>query len=776
MYPSNALGANFLVIGGRVQGVGFRPFVFRLAHDHGLTGWVRNRNGEVEVFVQGTCARLALFARHLISKAPPLARPVLLHYEVRATEESIGFVIRPSAGESSARAVVPPDYFACDDCLDEMRDPEARRYRYPFINCTQCGPRYTLITRLPYDRANTAMDDFPLCPACRNEYENPADRRFHAQPLACPVCGPHLQFRQGDMVADREQALQMALALLRAGEIVAVKGVGGYHLLCDARNDKAVMTLRTRKPRPHKPLAVIFPQRGANGLDLIRKELSLSESEAVLLVAPERPIVLCSRRAESSLAPSIAPGLNEVGAMLPYSPLHHLLLEEFDAPLVATSGNISGEPVITEAKEAEHRLVQIADAFLHHNRPILRPADDSVYRIMAGAPRPLRLGRGASPQEIRLPFSLNEPVLAVGAHTKNTVALALGDRAMVSPHIGDLDSPRARAVFERVIEDLQHFYGVKAQRVICDTHPGYASTRWAVNSGLPVSRVLHHHAHASALYGEYETTRERPWLVFTWDGVGYGEDGTLWGGEAFLGRPAEWQRVATLRSFRLPGGEKAGREPWRSALGLCWEAGISWPGAPEGAELLRRAWQQDMNAPATTAVGRLFDAAAAFTGILHSASFEGQGPMLLEATARRDATGHALPLRTKGDLLVMDWAPLLAELTNCSLSIAERSGRFHATLAASIVAVAEVVRARHGVDTIGLSGGVFQNRVLTEAASSALEAAGFVCHLSQRLPCNDGGISGGQIFEACWANPNQRPEGVAQGQSTLDAVYPSPNP
>jgi hydrogenase maturation protein HypF len=742
-----------LTIGGRVQGVGFRPFVYRLARSHGIVGWVRNRSGVVEILAQGEPVVLDAFTAALIDQAPPLAQPHLIS---RSEEHGIGphdgFTILPSDGSDVPQIHVPPDYFACPDCLREMRDPQDRRYRYPFINCTQCGPRYTLIARLPYDRPNTSMAGFPLCPACRAEYENPADRRFHAEPVSCPQCGPQLAFVRGnDTVADSDAALRATVAALRGGAIVAVKGVGGYHLLCDAGNEDAVQRLRARKQRPHKPLAVMFLQQGADGLDLLRTQLEPDAAEAALLRSPQRPIVLCRRRTDSTLAPSLAPGLNEIGAMLPYAPLHHLLLDDFGAPLVATSGNVSGEPVLTDDTDATRRLAGIADAFLHHNRPILRPADDPVWRSSQGTPRPLRLGRGIAPLELPLSFRLAEPLLAVGGQMKNSLALAWDNRIVVSPHIGDLDAPRSLAVFEQVGADLQTLYGVQATRVVCDAHPGYASSKWARCSGLPLATVQHHHAHAGALYGEHDGSGD--WLVFTWDGVGLGSDGTLWGGETLWGRPGRWQRVSSLRPFHLPGGDKASREPWRAALALLWECGQEAPDFHPEQALLHQAWQQRINTPQSSAAGRLFDAAAALTGLCSHASFEGQGPMQLEAIALRDATPIALPLHDDNGVLRIDWAPLLSMLMDTSVPLTTRAGIFHASLAAAIAAQAQALRQTRDFTIVALGGGVFQNRLLTELAGVALEAAGFTVRLAAQLPCNDGGLCYGQVIEA--AAPSQ---------------------
>ena len=737
------------LIAGRVQGVGFRPFVYRLAEEHRLTGWVQNRLGEVEVLAQGAPAALEAFAQALLERAPPLARPRIITTESATPELCSDFRIRESTSEADAQVHVPPDYSACDDCLRELTDPLDRRYRYPFINCTQCGPRYTLIERLPYDRPNTTMRAFPLCPACEREYRDPRDRRFHAEPIACPVCGPRLQFHSADddVIDDPAAALQAAGTALRAGMVVAVKGIGGYHLLCDAGNDTAVNRLRLLKPRPHKPLAVMFPVRGDDGLDALRAVTALTPAQTRALTEPARPIVMVAKPRDAALSAALAPGLTELGVFLPYSPLHHLLLADVGVPLVATSANISGEPVLTDNVEAERRLVRVADAFLHHDRPIARPADDSVMREIASRARPLRLGRGLAPLELPLPGRLATPLLAVGGHLKNSVALAWQGRVVLSPHIGELDAPRSLAVFEQVINTLQELYGVRAARIVCDAHPGYSSNRWARRAGLPVQPVFHHHAHASALAGEHPQVHR--WLVFAWDGIGLGADGTLWGGEALLGRPGDWQRAASFRPFRLPGGDQGGREPWRAALALCWEANLDWPECPVATDVVRVAWTRRVNAPETTAVGRLFDAAAALTGLCAHASFEGQGPMWLEAAAATDSGALQLPLVPDASgLWRSDWAPLLPVLRDPQYSVAVRAALFHATLARAALDQALRLRDQHGEFTVGLAGGVFQNRLLSEQLHALLTAHGFEVRLAEHVPGNDAGLAFGQVIEA----------------------------
>ena len=731
---------------GHVQGVGFRPFVYRLATEYGLTGHVCNRQGEVEIVVCGRHDVIRRFRADLIRRAPPLSKPRIAKISPVDTVRYKSFDIVASSGDAESHVFVPPDYFMCDDCRDELADPANRRYGYPFINCTQCGPRYTLIESLPYDRPNTSMSGFELCDDCEAEYQSPSDRRFHAEPVACPACGPSLTFkpRVPAETIEEADALDATLARLRRGDIVAVKGIGGYHLMCDAQNAAAVGALRRRKQRPAKPFAVMFPLGGADGLKRVREYARVSSAEGQLLAGPARPIVLLRRRDDANLAAGIAPGLCEIGTFLPYSPLHQLLLQAFDGPLVATSGNVSGEPVLTDNAEAERRLAPIADAFLHHDRPIVRPADDPVYRTIAGRARPFRIGRGCAPLELEIPGRQRAPLLAVGGHMKGAIALAWDHRVVVSPHIGEMDSPRSLAVLEHVADELQSLYGVKAERIVCDAHSGYTTHRWARRQGLPVETVWHHEAHASALAAESGIPTN--WLVFAWDGVGLGHDGTLWGGEALVGGAGEWQRVASFRPFRLPGGERAGREPWRSAAALHWEAGLDWSPRQDADGLSRAAWKQQINCPLTSSAGRLFDAAAALVLGKDTVSFEAEGPMQLESLCTDD---HHEPVylslsHDEDGTWLTNWEPILAMLRNDSLSVADRAGIFHASMAQVILQQARRVREKFAVNHVGLTGGVFQNRVLTEQAVTKLEEHGFRVFLPEALPCNDAGLCYGQ--------------------------------
>ncbi|NWG87931.1 MAG: carbamoyltransferase HypF [Hydrogenophilaceae bacterium] len=809
-------------IAGRVQGVGFRPFVYRLAHRLGIKGWVQNVTGRVLVHAEADSAALDAFAAALIDEAPATARPELIHHEIAALENCPAFKILDSEG-GIPDIHLPPDWFACPDCLRELDDPQDRRHRYPFINCTQCGPRYTLIERLPYDRANTAMRGFPLCPACRAEYEDPMHRRFHAEPVACPVCGPHLSYVEApastvcrkevskkawiatsatpprnDVIASPrytrintegawrssptsgdEAALQAAVAALKAGRIVAVKGIGGYHLMCAATDENAVAALRRRKQRPAKPFAVLFPPDEKS----LKQAVDTGEAELAFLRSAARPILLLTKRADSPLAPGIAPGLNEIGCLLPYSPLHHLLLAAFGGPLVATSANLSGEPVLTDNAEVQARLAHVADGFLHHDRPIVRPADDAVYRPIAGRPRPLRLGRGIAPLELKLPQAVPHPVLALGAHSKNAIALAWDDRVVLSPHIGELSSAKSLDTLAQVATDLQRIYQVRAETILLDRHPGYGYRPFARSTGLPLVTIWHHQAHASALAWEFPEVER--WIVFAWDGVGLGEGDQLQGGEAYVGGPGRWQRVASLRPFRLPGGDQAARESWRAAAALLWETGQAASFAPE---LLKAAWDRGLNSPASTAVGRLFDAAAALTGLCTTASFEAEAPMRLEAAAtswlaaewiataatppRNDVIASPrytrintegawrsmahqaasdvvieLPLHKEQGLWHCDWSPLLPYLADPQRPAGERAAGFHLSLAHALLHQTERLREEHGIGDVGLTGGVFQNRLLTEQAVALLVGAGFRVHLPEQVPVNDAGIALGQVME-----------------------------
>ncbi|MGV6827747.1 MAG: carbamoyltransferase HypF [bacterium] len=739
------------ILGGQVQGVGFRPFVYRLAHALSLSGSVRNLKGQVEVVATGTGPALQQFEHQLIQDAPAIAIPVI---ESRTKSMSVAvdsFQILDSDASEDARIQVPVDYFICEDCLAEMQDRNDRRYRYPFTNCTQCGPRYTLIKSLPYDRTNTSMADFPLCAECAQEYQDPLNRRFHAEPIACPVCGPSLWFSDDNgETTGNEEALAAAITRLQAGAILAVRGIGGYHLMCDAGNHEAVARLRVRKQRPDKPLAVMLPQDQDDPLVWVHKVTIPGMQALQRLQQPDRPIVLCKKRANDLIADNVAPGLNELGVMLPYSPLHQLLLTELGRPLVATSGNLSGEPVMTEAPEAERRLAPLCDGFLHHNRDIVRPADDSVLRDTTAGLRCIRVGRGMSPMEFSLPVRLKHPVLALGGHLKNTVTLAWENRAVMSAHIGDMGSVRSLKILETLIEDLQSLYEVNAHYLLVDHHPDYATHRWAADQSISSHSLWHHHCHASALAAEHSL--DDCLLALTWDGVGYGRDGTLWGGEGFVGSPGHWNHFSSFDQFRLPGADKAGREPWRSAAALCWKQDIEYQ-TPVDSSLLKVAWQQRLNAPKSSAVGRIFDGVAALTGVCEMASYEGQGPMMLEAIATDSADFTNMPFqKDKQGVLRAQWSALVARMGDIKVPAEVRAGEFHESLSQHVLDIARQARQQHHVRQVGLCGGVFQNARLLTRSIELLEADGFEPLTGMRVPVNDGGLSLGQVLEYAYGS------------------------
>ena len=713
-------------LAGAVQGVGFRPFVYRLATELQLQGWVLNSSAGLVVEVEGPRECLEVFRERLERDKPAAA--LVLAREASWLEPLglAGFEIRKSDREAEKTAGLVPDLATCPACLTELRDPADRRFGYPFTNCTACGPRYTIVLDIPYDRPNTTMQSFRMCPECQREYASPADRRFHAQPNACPVCGPHLWIEGG--------AGASACQALLAGQIVALKGIGGFQLLVDARNEDAVARLRLRKHREEKPLALLVPS-----LEVVRQIAYVSQAEEDLLRSPAAPIVLLRPRAGAGIAPNVARSSPYLGCMLPYSPLHHLLMDECGFPVVATSGNRSDEPIAIENFEATERLGGIADLFLMHDRPIARPCDDSVVRVARGRESVLRRARGYAPLPVRIAQDL-PPVLAVGGHLKNSVAIARGRQIYVSQHVGDLDTAEARAAFERAIEDLCRLYRFEPTVVACDLHPDYASTRWARERGLPVIAVQHHQAHVASCAAENDLHGD--YLGVGWDGTGFGLDGSIWGGEFFLVSGGNFERVAHLRPFRLPGGEKAIREGWRAAAGLLYET--------FGAEavenpVIRRMLERGVNSPLTTSVGRLFDAVACMAGVARVNRFEGQAAMQLERAIGSCVTRDCYPLSERDG--VADWAPLVeavsADVRN-GTAIDLISARFHNALAGWMVNVAR----RIGVGQVALSGGVFQNSYLVERSVAELESSGFRVATHQRVPANDGGIALGQAVIA----------------------------
>ncbi len=747
-----------LRIAGSVQGVGFRPFVYRLARSLHLAGFVENSSAGVTIEVEGEPARIADLQVRLRSEAPPRAAIAGIHSEALPPQAALEFEIRESSAVGAKTAAILPDAATCPDCLRELHDPADRRFRYPFINCTSCGPRYSIVLGIPYDRERTTMARFQLCGRCRGEYQDPGDRRFHAEPNACPDCGPHLEAwdESGHVLATHDAALVAAVTSLRKGRVVALKGIGGFHLLVDARDDEAVRRLRQRKRRDARPFAVMAPS-----MDWVREACLLEEAEERLVASPEAPIVLLRPRV-GAVAPSVAPGSPSIGVMLPYSPLHHLFLRELDFPVVATSGNASDEPMCIDEHEALVRLSSIASLFVVHDRPIAHRVDDSVARVISGRPMLLRRGRGYAPLSLSAgsPF---RPILALGAHQKNTVAVAWDRQIVLGPHVGDLDSLPALEGFRDSASTLRTLYGIEPDIVACDLHPDYASSQEAREEGrrrgAHLVTVQHHHAHILAAMADQGIVA--PVVGFAWDGSGYGGDGTIWGGETLRILDRGFERVASLRTFCLPGGEQAVREPRRSALGVLFallgEAAFDHPVwrrarlfSDADSEVLRRMLVGGVNCPVTSSVGRLFDAVAGLAGLGRISSYEGQAAMALEAAVGSAAGDASYPLSIEAEAdgrLVMDWAPaiemLLADLLE-GVAPAEIALRFHNGLAEIVVAVSRRLRASRVV----LTGGCFQNRYLAERAIAGLRRAAIEPIWHERIPPNDGGIAVGQIVAA----------------------------
>lgn len=750
-----------LRVRGTVQGVGFRPFVLRLANELGIGGWVRNDSHGVLVRAVGEVTKLDRLAALLVSRAPAAARVTAVErLESEPDMEMVGphfAIIESSSPLAENEAGVPVDSSPCPECRRELLDPGDRRGGYPFINCTQCGPRYSIIERLPYDRPRTTMRCFQMCSSCEREYRDPSDRRYHAEPNACPVCGPQLKLtdQKGRILAEKDDAFDRTVSALCSGKIVAVKGVGGFHLMADATDEAAVADLRRRKHREEKPFAVMFPD-----IKTLRLWTEVSPAAEELLESPRCPIVLLPRRAQPALAESIAPGNPWVGALLPSTPLHIRLMALADRPLVATSANLSDEPLCTDDDEARLRLAGIADLFLGHDRKIARAVDDSVVRFTdAGAPIVLRRARGYAPTPLALPGQLNQPILCVGAHMKNTVAVASGDRVVLSPHIGDLGGAATHQVFTRTIDMLGDLTSARFERVVCDKHPDYASTRYAERTELPCTRVQHHLAHVLAVLLEHGHPADGV-LGVAWDGTGYGEDGTVWGGEFILVNAGRASRLARLRPFRLAGGEAAARDARRVAIALACSLGSDRAarlatalnfGLVESATLLAML-EKGINSPVCSSVGRLFDGVGALLGLGRWNSFEGQTPLAVEVAARRARSGIVgLPFgvtrASGGAVWEIDWQPAIATvLEEKRMEPAELAFAFHLGLARALVEVA----CRSGVRTVALSGGCFQNALLRGLADRELALAGFRVLAPIALPPNDGAIAAGQALGALW--------------------------
>jgi hydrogenase maturation protein HypF len=712
-----------IVLGGAVQGVGLRPFVYRLARSLELAGYVHNSTNGVVIEVEGDAERLGSFVARLARERPPAA--CVTSQEV-CRVPALGaedFVIASSTSGERVKSGVLSDLAACPACLADVLDPNNRRHRYPFTNCTACGPRFTITDDLPYDRASTTMRAFPMCDACRGEYDQPLDRRFHAQPNACPACGPRLS-----------QPIDDVARALAAGAIVALKGIGGFLLLCDARRAAVVERLRVRKNRDFKPFAVMM-----TSLDMVHLYCDVQADEADVLRSPAAPIVLLRPRSGTDLAAAVSGRAPLLGVMLPSSPLHHLLMRACAIPLVATSGNVGGEPIAIDNDDAGIRLGAIADVVVTHDRPIARPCDDSVVRVTTSGPSLIRRARGYAPLPIHVGVDLPK-ALAVGGHLKSTIAIALGRDVIVSQHLGDLDTVDARHGFERAIADLCRLHRFTPDVVVADMHPDYASRRWADASGFPVLRVQHHEAHVAACAAENGIAE--PFLGVAWDGAGYGHDATVWGGEMLAVDGARFVRTAHLRPFPLLGGEAAAREGWRVALAMDWTARgvLALDGRPD-AHLLERVLSKRVNTVMSSSVGRLFDAVAALAGISDGNRFEGESAMALEAAIDPAADGvYPFGVGVDGD-----WEPLL-EAIRADVRRRTPAGtiavRFHRALVSWVCRVARHV----GLGPVVLSGGVFQNAFLTDACVAALTTSGHTPYIHHRVPANDGGISLGQLM------------------------------
>ncbi len=744
-------------IQGIVQGVGFRPFVYRLAHKLDLTGWVRNTPAGVEIEIQGSTVGLDTFEDALRNSLPPLALITSHNSTDIPVSDDNSFLILPSgSGSGLGDARIAPDSALCPDCLRELFDTTDRRYRYPFITCTNCGPRFSIITGIPYDRPKTTMAAFPLCSECQTEYQDPLDRRFHAQPIACHVCGPQVALLSvsGEIISTRDEAILQTIQLLENGAIVAIKGIGGYHLAVDACNPDAVQRLRERKKRDEKPFAVM-----AASLEAARELAYMDEKEERLLGSPEAPIVIVRKRPDTTLSPLIAPNNGWLGLMLPYAPLHHLLIRDNFKALVMTSGNISDEPVAFEDHDALQRLAGIADYFLLHDRPIHIRSDDSVMRVFQGRPLFYRRSRGYAPRGVTLPLTV-PPLLAVGAELKSAICLANGTHAALSQHIGDLQNQSTLDSFSHSITHLSDILAIKPEIIVCDLHPDYLSTRFAEASGLPRLRVQHHHAHLASCMAENGLDGDVIGIIF--DGTGLGPDGTIWGGEFLTGGYNDYLRAGHFRYVQLPGGDTAVREPWRMAMAYLFQAlgGSVFTLDHQVARILpetervifAQMLRRGINSPLTSSCGRLFDAVAALLNLRHIVSYDGQGAIELEALAESaedmNEESYSFTISSnKAVPLQLDFFPMFTEILNdinAGVGAPAIAHRFHRTVASAVTDVCLQIAGSTGLDRAVLSGGVFQNRLLTEMIYTALTSRGITVYTHRLVPPNDGGIALGQ--------------------------------
>lgn len=734
-----------LIIRGIVQGVGFRPYLYRLAKSFFIRGFVRNTSEGVYAEIEGDTASCDSFIAALRQHPPALARIKSIQTHPLPPRGDTGFVILESL-EGERNAFVSPDIGICDACAAEIMDKNNRRWHYAFTNCTDCGPRYTILRDIPYDRKNTTMAGFVQCPDCLGEYEDPADRRFHAQPNACPVCGPKLTFCKEGEVLDADP-YELFDKWVHEGGIIAVKGIGGYHLACDAANEDAVKRLRKNKIRYDKPFAVMM-----RSIDTVRKFCDINRQEEETLLCPGKPIVLLKKKKDCGIAEDTAPNNNRIGVMLPYTPLHMLLMQNNEA-LVMTSANLSDRPMIYHDTEAMQSLFKISDAILMHNRQIYRRMDDSVCVFAAGKVRMLRRARGYAPEPIKL-YGNSRIILALGAQQKNTFCLVKGDNAFLSGHIGDLDDPDTESFYASEIQSFMRLFDAKPEMIACDMHPDYVSTRYATcfDGGLPVNKIQHHHAHFASVLAEHQM--EEPAIGLIFDGTGYGTDGTIWGGEALFGGIRSSERVGHLRYTSLLSGEAAIHEPWRVALAMmCDACGESealdyFKAYEEKAALLLHMKKQGINSPAASSAGRLFDAVAALAGLRMLTTYEGQAAVDLEQAIDPSADGsYHFDILSEGNTMIFDWRQIIRDVVRDAkkgIDAGIISARFHRAVVHLMTDVAYQAKKRYECSRIVLSGGVFQNVYLLENGISRLERCGFKALTNEMVPANDGGISFGQ--------------------------------
>lgn len=764
--PFDGIHRERIEVRGNVQGVGFRPYVYSLATQFGLRGFVRNHSQGVTIEIEGLKIELASFVEVLTKAPPPLARIDLVETAEMTPEGSPDFRIIESATIAASSTPVPPDVATCDECLAELNDIGNRRYRYPFINCTNCGPRYTLVKDIPYDRPLTTMQPFPMCEVCEREYLDPTDRRFHAQPNACPICGPTVWLIDAkncewtSFLETSPSAGKAAIASFHSSierqEIVAIRGVGGFHLTCAAESSAAIATLRKRKGRVDKPLAVMVAD-----IQSARQYAFVSEEEERLLTSRQRPIVLLKRKRGNNLSELIAPGNNTLGVLLPYSPLHAMLVER--KPLVMTSGNVSDEPIARTNREAFERLMPLADAFLLHNREIHAACDDSVVRVFQGGELPIRRSRGFAPLPIRCRDNMPN-VLAVGGELKATFCLTSGSQAYLSPHIGDMGNLETLDAFQRNVDHFQTLFRLSPEIVACDMHPGYASSQWArelaQSKGLKLLEVQHHHAHIASVLAEHKYDPDKSVIGISFDGTGYGADGAVWGGEVLLASCREYRRWAHLNYVPLPGGDAGIKHPYRSALAHLWAVKLPWderlPCVADTTkyelDLLRVQLQREINCPRTSSVGRLFDAVAALVGVRRSVNYEGQAAIEMEALSSNTFTSDSYPFTITGHTpYVIETKPLLEAICADVIDRVQQAtiiGRFHRTLVEIVVTLCRRAHAQEGLNDVALSGGVFQNVLLLNHVVERLEKSGFNVLTHRLVPPNDGGLALGQAIVA----------------------------